>query len=88
MWFNNRRFKARRMDPRSYPKITPLFGRKALEKISFNICQKLVEEMVTKSVSDSVSKQDVVAPENIATNKMKNSQDALYTLLKKSECTL
>ena len=86
MWFNNRRFKARKMDPRSYPKITP--GRKALAKISFNICQKLVEELVTKSVSDSVSKQDVVAPENIATNKMKNSQDALYTLLKKSKCTL
>ena len=86
MWFNNRRFKARKMDPRSYPKITQ--GRKALEKISFNICQKLVEELVTKSVSDSVSKQDVVVPENIATNKMKNSQDALYTLLKKSKCTL
>ena len=86
MWFNNRRFKARKMDPRSYPKITP--GRKALAKISFNICQKLVEELVTKSVSDSVSKQDVVAPENIATNKMKNSQEALYTLLKKSKCTL
>ena len=86
MWFNNRRFKARKMDPRSYPKITP--GRKALAKISFNICQKLVEELVTKSVSDSVSKQDVVAPDNIATNKMKNSQDALYTLLKKSKCTL